>query len=171
VKKNHKQSLENKACYRLFRVIFVVAILSSFLFGLGLFFDIAPYKIVYEAIITCDNGKIFNGREAGLYINAEVLSNADREKIIIACDAGTEHVLKNKKTGKIRRFTTEELNQADLRKEDIIGYKVDYKSTTEGSWTMAVLSGIAATLVGVLLVIMVKKTLLYILIGGNWWKL
>jgi len=170
-KEKRRKSLEGKVWYRFIKVIFIVALLLGPLVGIGVFYDSIPKRQIDDAVITCDNGRSFSAREKGVYVVTESLSNYDKQKISNACNAGIKHEIINERTGETKWINFEELAQRGITAKNIIGYKIDYTYKTEGGWKEAILSGIGVALIGVLSVIVIKKTILYILIGGRWWKL
>jgi hypothetical protein len=101
VKKNHKQSLEDKAWYRLFKVVFFIAFLLTLPLGFFFYYVNTPSKS-FDPLIACDDERIFVASKTGLYISEYYVSSYDKGKMREICNGGYRLVSGYKEEGSLK---------------------------------------------------------------------
>lgn len=166
-----KENLEEKIWYRFLKIVYGFFILVVFLIAAVVFGISKPYEDVENRVIVCDNGITYKSEDYS--VDSSYLSSTDKRKIYVLC--GGKISVKQTLTGKIIEITDlEQLSDYEYSLSanfDKKNYNIKKTYKTYNSWPEAIQNALTTFFIGIVMIEVIKKTFLYIIIGGNWLKL
>lgn len=171
VNKFNKNSLEKKIWYRLFKVVYIVSLLLCILGGIGIFITTQPWGAV-NGKVTCKNGKTYylNENDIHFYPSGNLTSSGER-KIKSLCYSDDKFKIRNKETGEELVVPYKDLDSYNISSMPKPDYQVEYIHGTLANWVTTFIYSLGGIIGCSFVVTIIKKTILYILIGGKWFKL
>lgn len=166
-------TLEKKRWYRFLKVVHIVFVIFLVLIAFAWAWSTKPKQIIDYANINCSNGHIFTSKEANIYLYNEEIDSYDDERIknFCASDENGRIRVKNKISGKTGTMSLENPSSYLYEKLDAIPtYNADFVYKTEGSWQAAITVFLKITIVGILFIEIIRRTLLYIVVGKSFFS-
>lgn len=162
---NHKHSAFFRAGTVLYWLLFVIVLLVAAFWG----YLYRPVRVVDKATVVCVDGSNFDAKSAGVYFvgDSEYITTYDDEKLRVFCypPRGKEATRYYSKS--LNKFIT--ASKADLTQAQIDAieknYSLNFQYKVQNSVVEAATAFSIVLIVGVLMLEVIKRTLLYIIIG------
>lgn len=174
-KKQEPGLYKTKAWYRFLKVIYIFSCLMWLLTTALIFGSLTPHSVVDYADISCLNGKNFTTKEVGLDLLYDSISSSDYEKIVAICSAGDDGrvrvEIKNSNDKKTGTITAKNFNSTYYNiLEQKVGFTHSYVYRLEGSWLVCIGGFIVVFTIGLIILLLVRRTLRYILTGKSFFN-
>lgn len=156
--------------FRAGTVIYCVSFLVIFLIALVAGYMYRPVRVIDTALVTCSGAGTFKTEDAGVYFfsDSEYVGSYDDESLRVFCSdlAGSDKWLRPTGFGGSRWVLKTEMTQPE---KDMIqkNYTLHFTHKIEGSWINALIALGLTFGVGIFILELIKRTLLYIFTGKN----